>query len=47
MTGTSEGKNNGKAGIGLVVFGVYVALLALAAVSEVFGFGWFDFPVFK
>ena len=33
--------------IGLVVFMAYVVVLALAAASEVFDLGWFDYPVFK
>ena len=32
---------------GLVVFAFYVFVLALAAISEVFKLGWFDYPVFK
>ena len=47
MTGETDSKPDGKPGIGLVVFILYVAVLALAAVSEVFELGWFDFPVFK
>ncbi len=33
--------------VGLVVFAIYVAVLTLAAVSEVFDLGWFDHPLFK
>ena len=32
---------------GLIVFFVYVLVLAAAAVSEVFDLGWFDHPIFK
>jgi hypothetical protein len=32
---------------GLAVFFLYVLVLAAAAVSEVFGLGWFDHPIFK
>ncbi|MBN2289291.1 MAG: hypothetical protein JXQ83_08155 [Candidatus Glassbacteria bacterium] len=31
----------------LAVFFAYVAVLALAAVSELFDFGWFNHPIFK
>lgn len=33
--------------IGLALFVLYVIVLALAAVSELFNLGWFDNPVFK
>jgi hypothetical protein len=36
-----------KATVGLAVFIVYVAVLALAALSELFELGWFDHPLFK
>jgi len=39
---------NSKAGrFGLALFILYVIVLALAAVSELFNLGWFDNPVFK
>ena len=33
--------------IGLTLFILYVIVLALAAVSELFDLGWFNNPVFK
>ncbi len=36
-----------KATAGLAVFIVYVAVLAMAALSEFFELGWFDHPLFK
>lgn len=33
--------------VGLIVFAIYVIVLALAAVSEFFNLGWFNHPVFK
>ena len=47
MTGQTDRKPGAKSGIGLTVFVLYVAVLASAAMSEVFELGWFDFPVFK
>ncbi|MEA2063575.1 MAG: hypothetical protein U9P14_07765 [Gemmatimonadota bacterium] len=44
VTGDVPGKG---AKPSLVLFFIYVAILALAAVSEVFSLGWFDYPVFK
>ncbi len=35
------------AAVGLIVFAIYVIVLALAAVSEFFNLGWFNHPVFK
>ena len=31
----------------LVVFFVYVVVLAMAALSELFDLGWFNHPIFK
>ncbi|MFC1544661.1 hypothetical protein ACFL4X_00700 [Gemmatimonadota bacterium] len=49
MTGQAEKQQEGGRGaaIGLAIFALYVVVLALAAISEIFNFGWFDFPVFK
>jgi hypothetical protein len=41
-----QGSGRGAA-IGLAVFALYVVLLALAAISEVFELGWFNHPLFK
>ncbi|MCE5271289.1 hypothetical protein LLH00_08385 [bacterium] len=43
-----EGERNpARPGLPLVFFGLYALLLTLAALSEVFGWGWFDHPFFK
>ncbi len=43
-----QGKQvSARPGLGLVLFGLYALGLALAALSEVFGWGWFDYPFFK
>ncbi len=48
MRANDEQRSPGRsATVGLVVFSIYVAVLALAAVSEVFDLGWFDHPLFK
>ncbi|MFH1070359.1 MAG: hypothetical protein V1794_12140 [Candidatus Glassbacteria bacterium] len=43
-TNRSEGRTGR---IGLAALAIYVIVLALAAVSEVFDLGWFDNPFFK
>jgi len=49
MTGNGKQQRSGSKGatLGLAVFAVYVVVLALAAVSELFGLGWFNHPLFK
>ncbi len=48
MTETGENISSSRAaGVGLIVFILYVAVLALAAISELFDLGWFDHPIFK
>jgi len=48
MEKTGENVSGSRAaGIGLIVFILYVVVLALAAVSELFDLGWFDQPIFK
>jgi hypothetical protein len=48
MTKTGENISGSRAaGVGLIVFILYVVVLALAAISELFDLGWFDHPIFK
>jgi len=48
MTETGENISRSRAaGVGLIIFILYVVVLALAAISELFDLGWFDHPIFK
>jgi|GEM_PF-2156757 hypothetical protein len=48
MTKTGENiSSSSAAGVGLIIFILYVVVLALAAISELFDLGWFDHPIFK
>ena len=48
MKAKDEQRSPGRSAVaGLAIFAIYVIVLALAAVSEVFDLGWFDHPLFK
>ena len=48
MSETGENVSRSRAaGVGLIIFVIYVAVLALAAINELFDLGWFDHPIFK
>ena len=48
MTKTGENISGSRAAsLGLIIFILYIVVLALAAISELFDLGWFDHPIFK